>query len=202
MKNKIIIFLIAILLLSCGSKQKNIKKLFNVEDNIDLALKSQDIYFVNSVIKEIEVMEEIYPEHQSLKEKKYTLEIRLGRYDDAIATIDSLLILTPNDIDNRIIQGILLEITGRLSQSISVFEEALKHIDIKISTMLKKDEKKKLGRDINRVMILKLLNRDTEMDYNKIKNDPAITNHPEILNLLYLLEGGSRDQIINRYRLR
>lgn len=195
-----IIFFISLTILSCNDKKENIKKLFNVEDNIDLAIKSQDIKFIESVIYDIEIMEEVFPEHQSLKEKKYTLEIRLRRYEDAINTIDSLLLLVPNDIDNRIIQGILLEITGNIHRSITVFEEALLQIDIKITNMLKKDEKKKLGRDINRVMILKLLRRDTQMDYQIIKNDPTITNHPEILELLYLLEDGSREQILNRYR--
>lgn len=199
--NRIIILIIVLLTFtSCNDKRENAKNLLILEDNIDLAIKSQDVDFVEYVIDEIILMEKIYPEHQSLKEKKYILEIRLHRYNDAIETIDSLLELSPSDIDNRIVQGILLEIIGELNQSMTVFEKSLDLIDHKISTMLKKDQVKKLGRDINRIMILKLLNRDSQSDYDLVKSDPYIVDHPEILTLLNLLEQGSREQIINRYR--
>lgn len=199
-KKYILIILISSLLFSCNNKKENIKKLFNVEDNIDLALKSQDSLFVEEVINQITVMEKIFPEHQSLKEKKYTLQIRLRKYNDAISTIDSLIVLSPNDIDNRIVQGILFEINGDIHQSISVLEKALELIDLKIDKMLQGDQTKKLGRDINRIMILKLLNRDSQLEYDIVKNDPNIDDYPNLLALIELLEKGSREQIINRYR--
>lgn len=200
MKKVLYILLIISLISGCTNKQKDIKRLFAVEDNIDKALQSRDAEFINTVIDQITEMEQIYPEHRSLKESKYTLQIRLRRYDDAIVTIDSILALDPDDIDHRIIQGILLEIKGHISQSILVWEEAYKYIEIKLSKMLKEDQKKLLGRKVNRVLILKLLSRDTEYDYDQLKNDEMIKNHPEILELLLLLERGSREQIINNYR--
>lgn len=200
MKRLMIIIILMTMLCSCNEKKENIKALFNIEDKIDIALRSNDAYLVSDTIEEIEQVEVKFPEHQSLKEKKYSLQIRLERFDDAIETIDTLLELSPDDIDNRIIQGILLEITGKTSKSKEVLEIALRNINIKIKKMLKKDEKKILGRKINRILILKLLNKDTPEEYEIIKNDPSIGNHPEILKLLYLLEEGSREQIINRYR--
>ncbi|MGL1894079.1 MAG: hypothetical protein OCD02_20780 [Spirochaetaceae bacterium] len=202
MKKIFSILIILLTLLSCGDKKKNIRSLFNVEDNIDLALKTNDPDLVDRVIKEIEVMEEIYPEHQSLKEKKYSLEIRLRRYDDAIATIDTLITLSPEDIDNRIVQGILFEIKGDNTKSKEVLEIALINIENKLESMPKtsQNEKRTLGRHVNRVMILKLLNRDTPAEYSFIKSDPTIANHPEILQLLIMLEKGNRENIINNYR--
>lgn len=200
MKRFVYILLILCVLVGCSGKQQNIKRLFAVEDNIDKALQSRDIEFVELVIDQITEMERIYPEHRSLKESKYTLQIRLRKYDDAIITIDTLLELDPDDIDHRIIQGILLEIKGHINQSILVWEEALKYIELKTANMLKEDQKKLLGRKVNRILILKLLSRDTDNDYDQLKNDEMIGNHPEILELLLLLERGSREQIINNYR--
>lgn len=199
-KKVIFITSLIAIVLSCSGKKEDLKELLKVEKNIELALKSQDATFIETVISQIETVEAVFPEHQSLKERKYSLQIRIRKYNDAIETIDSLLKLSPEDIDNRIVKGILLEITGNIHQSNIVYEECLELINKKIEEMLKGDRSKKLGRELNRVMILKLLNRDSQLDYDNIKNDPDISDYPNILNLLKLMEQGSREQIINRYR--
>lgn len=202
MKKVLFILLVFSLMTGCSSKQTDIKRLFAVQENVKKALQSRDIEFIELVIDQVTEMEGIYPEHRSLKEQKYSLQIKLRRYDDAIMTIDSILALDPEDIDHRIIQGILLEIKGHINQSTTVWEEALNFIEIKTKNMRKEkvDEKKYMGRRVNRILILKLLSRDTEHDYEELKRDERLGNHPEILELLLLLERGSREQIISNYR--
>ncbi len=199
MKRIVIIFLV-LSVTACGNKKADMKELFTVEDNIDLALKSNNPDFVILVIDQITTMEIKFPKHQNLKEKKSVLQIRLQDYDNAIITLDHLIKLRENDINNRVTKGILLEIVKQKSESIKVLEEALENIEAKIKRGVRNDPKKKLGLDINRVMILKLLERDTYSDYDQIKIDPDLAKHPEILKLLLLLEDGSREQIISKYR--
>lgn len=202
MKNKVIYILIIFLLLSCNNdKKENIKRLNIVMNDIKLASKTTDPAFVESVISEIEIVEGFYPEQQSLKESKFMLEIRLKKYDDAISTIDSLLKLSPDDIDNRIIQGILLEVSGYKAKSMDVYGTALELIDMKIKNMIKRDDvNKKLGREVNRIMLLKLLYLDQPTDYERIKNDPEILDFPQILQLLTLMEEYPRETLLKKYR--
>ncbi len=201
MKKYIFCLTFLFLIMSCNNdKKEGIKKLNNVMNNINLASKTSDPELVASVIAEIEIVEKIYPKQQSLKESKYMLEVRLKRYADAIATIDTLLLISPNDVDNRIIQGILLEIIGSKARSRDVFETALQKMDVKIKNMLRGDVNKRLGREVNRVMLLKLLNIDQPSDYTILKDDPDMADYPEILNLLVLMENSPRDVFINNYR--
>lgn len=201
MKKYILYLGLIFLLVSCSdNKKEGIKKLNSLMINIKLATKTTDPELVASVINEIEIVEGIYPKQQSLKESKYMLEVRLKRYEDAIETIDTLLLLSPNDVDNRIIQGILLETIGSKARSIKVYTTALQIMDIKIKNMLKGDVNKRLGREVNRIMLLKLLYMDQQSDYSILKNDPDMLDFPEILKLLILMENNPRDAFIKNYR--
>lgn len=200
-KKIITLFISCLILLSCSNdKKKNLKNLNTTITNIELALKSNDREFILKILSDIEFLLPIYDEHQSLREKKYILEIRIKEYKKAINTIDGLLLLSPEDIDNRIVQGILLEIVGSKAQSVKVLEEALSILERKIKRMHPSAKKKKVVREINRVMILKLLNRDQETDYYAIETSETALDNPEILNALLLLKNGDREQIINNYR--
>lgn len=200
---KKIIFLLfyTLLIISCSNKKKaNLKNLNTTIANIELALKSDDKEFIEKIISDIEYLLPIYDEHQSLREKKYILEIRIKEYKKAINTIDGLLLLSPEDIDNRIVQGILLEIIGSTAQSIKVFEETLDIMEKKIKRMHPDAKEKRVIREINRLMILKLLNRDREVDYYTVETNEVTQNNPDILNALLLLKNGDREQLINNYR--
>lgn len=198
---KLAYIILLVLILSCNNEKKeNIKKLNTLFNNIKIAEKSSDPELVEMVISEIAIMENIYPKQQSLKEHKYMLEIRLKKYNDAISTIESLLQLSPNDIDNRIIQGILLEVSGYKAKSVIVFEKSLELMDMKIKNMLKGDVNKRLGREVNRVMILKLLYIDQPSDYNRLLTDPDMANYPEIKQLVIRMKNSNREVFLNKYR--
>lgn len=200
-KTIITIFFCFLLFISCSSKKKsNLKNLNTTIANIEFALKSDDKEFIYKILSDIEYLLPIYDEHQSLREKKYILEIRLKEYEKAINTIDGLLLISPEDIDNRIVQGILLEIIGSKAQSIKVFEDTLDIMEKKIKRMHPDAKEKKVIREINRLMVLKLLNRDREVDYYAVETNEVTQNNPDILNALLLLKNGDREQIINNYR--
>lgn len=196
-----LIFLTVTLLLSCSDKKKDdLNRLSKTMKNIELALKSDDRDLINLVLADIEYLMPKFPKHQSLREKRYKLQIHIKDYDGAISTIDSLLIISPEDIDNRIVQGILLEIVGSKAQSIEVFEKALVLIDLKIERMLPGAREKRFKRELNRMLILKLLNRDSEEDYNRLENSDLAKDYKDIAKVLQILKLSDREQYINRYR--
>ncbi len=197
---KITILLLTLFLFSCSDKRENLQSLNNVISNIQIALKSSNEDLIYRVLNEIDYVEKLFPEHQSLKEQKYKLQIKLKHYEDAIKTIDSLLEISPDDVDNRVVKGILLEIIGKNRESKIVLEETLELIENKILKMLKVDKKKRLNREINRLMILKLLYRDSPIEYQNLKDDPDFKLYPDNYKVLLILEAGSRDSLINNFR--
>lgn len=201
MLKKIIIVIISVLtLLSCSENKKELIRLNTVMKNVEIAQKSSDEEFINLVLDEMEYLMTIFKKHQSLREKKYKLEVKIKDYDGAIKTIDDLLRISKEDIDNRIVQAILLEIVGSKARSVEVLEEVLILIDKKIKRMHPNAREKRLKREINRIFVLKLLNRDSENDYIELENSELAKEFPAIAKVIEIVKLGSRDQIINRYR--
>lgn len=199
MKKTILLFLL-LTVLSCNNKRDNLQLMNELNISIDKALESRDIEYIKQTLIDVENVEKLYPDYQNLKKRKYALQIRLKDYSKANETIDSIIKIDEDNIDDRIVKGILLEIIGNYSESINTYNKCLELIDIKIAEMLKGDRDKYFIRRLNRIMILKLLNRDLLEDYNLLRTELESENKESLLKILQILEEGSRTNIIDNYR--
>ncbi|QEN05743.1 hypothetical protein EW093_13860 [Thiospirochaeta perfilievii] len=200
MKKYIIFTTMILLLLSCGTRKQDLRDLEVTLNSVNYALESNNSEKIENAIREIEVLLPKFTKHQALRQKKYQLEIKLKRYEDAINTIDSILKIDPNSIDHRITQGILLEIIGKNMESVVVLEKALELLSNRPETITIGAEKRSFIAAINRVMVLKLLKRDKPEDYDNLRLSDAAIKYPSIAKTINLLELGDRDRLINNYR--
>jgi len=200
MKKYIIFTTMILLLFSCGTRKQDLRDLEVTLNSVNYALESNNSEKMENAIREIEVLLPKFTKHQALRQKKYQLEIKLKRYEDAINTIDSILKIDPNSIDHRITQGILLEIIGKNKESVVVLEKALELLSNRPETITIGAEKRSFIAAINRVMVLKLLKRDKPEDYDNLRLSDAAIKYPSIAKTINLLELGDRDRLINNYR--
>ncbi len=197
MKKTVILFLI-LSMFSCTNKRENINRLNSVMKSIDNALTTTNRQIIENTLLEIEPILDLYPEHRLLRYKKATLEIRLREYERAISTIENILEINPDEIDYRITKGILEEIIAHKAESIESFEEALYYAENNKNRPSRPSDT--YTRLVNRVLILKLLNRDTDKDYYEILDDNEANKYPDVIYAINLLKDSPREQLINKYR--
>ncbi|OQY41018.1 MAG: hypothetical protein B6229_00210 [Spirochaetaceae bacterium 4572_7] len=198
MKKRIILLIIVIMINSCSKKQDNLAMLNKTIAEIEVAQNSNDIEFIEFTIEHIEKTMPLFPKHQSLREKKALLEIRLKRYKSAIKTLDDLFLINPTNIDFMIIQGIILEIDGSIAKSDKTLYRALDLLENKKKYF--SSDKKEILKRINKLIILKLLRLDTDYDYMELLSESYIKNSSEFKKSIMMIRNSNRDVFINRYR--
>ena len=151
-----------------------------------------------ATINDLTQLYPLFKESQIIRQKKATLELRLKDYQSAVNTIDDLLKINPKNVDFLIIQGISFEILGKINKSRESYKKALNILET--DTFILNSSEKKLLRDLNRLMLLKLLNIDSNQEYVALLTDTNIAKYPEIEFATKLLRDGKRESIINRYR--
>lgn len=197
---KTILILTIFTLLACGTKKQDLRDLETTLISVDQALQSNNRDTVIKAINDINIMLPKFKKHEAIREKKYKLEVKLKRYDDAIATIYTILEINDRSIDHRIVLGILLEIIGEDEASVLSFEKALELLENRGDYVTIGAEKRDFISQINRIMLLKLLYRDTPGDYDDLRNSEYAVKYPTIAKTITLLEVGDRARIINTYR--
>ena len=198
MKKRVILLIVVIMINSCSKKQDNLIMLNKTMTEIEIAQNSSDKEFIESTIEHIESTMSLFPNHQSIREKKAILEIKLKQYKSAIKTLDDLFVINPNNIDFMIIQGIILDIDGSTARSDKTLYKALDLLENKKKYL--SNDRKEVLKKINRLIILKLLRLDTDYDYIELLSEPSVSTSSEFKKSILMIRNSSREIFINRYR--
>lgn len=191
--------LLTLLFFSCSNRSEQLRELSACGLQAEKALASTDENFMEETVVFIERVLKNYPKRISLYVNKATLEKRLGRYRDAVHTLDDLMEVKPDHVEMLTVKGVLHEILDEKKEAFACYEEALKITERRVSKITQ-GKIQELTHNIHKLIILKLLKSNYEDHYYYILTHPLIQQRPELQRQIEVIYSRSREEILNSYR--
>lgn len=137
----------------------------------------------DTVIKAIALLDSaiIYqPDYISAYFSKQFYLIRLGKYEEALKTVESLETLTPDNTDIKLTTGLLYLLCQEKDAAEAKFQQANSLLAIRLDTISTTNKLDYLNILMNKALVLKFLQKEEEADklFYKILNDSTFNTEP------------------------